>query len=39
MRASGEARVTPMGWRDIERDDPDLSIRVRAKAHESGYER
>jgi hypothetical protein len=39
MRPSGEARVTPMRWRDIERADPDLAIRVRVKAHECGYER
>jgi hypothetical protein len=38
MRASGEARVTPMRWQDVERADPDLAIRVRAKAHEYGYE-
>jgi hypothetical protein len=39
MRASGEAGVTPIRWQDIERADPDLAIRVRAKAHEYGYER
>jgi hypothetical protein len=39
MRASEEARVTPMRRRDIERADPDLAIRVRAKAREYVYER
>jgi hypothetical protein len=39
MRPSGEARVKPMRWRDIERADPDLAIRVRAKAREYVYER
>jgi hypothetical protein len=42
MRANGEARVTPMRWRDIERAkraNPDLAIRVRARGHEYWYEK
>jgi hypothetical protein len=38
MRISGEALVTPAGWQDIERADPDLAIRVWEKARQYGYE-